>query len=221
MKPRAIVLVILAGLCLSLWVGVGCSQPPAPVAQEIQLPQPKLTGSMSVEGALAKRRSVRQFADRDLTLEQFGQLAWAAQGITEPKRGLRTAPSAMAAYPLTVYLVRRDGTFRYLPQGHKLVQVASGDLRATLAGQPAVQTAPLDIVITGNIAKLQGRSGPRAERFLALEAGHVAQNVALQATALGLGALTVGGYDDQQVSQALHLPAGETPLYILPVGYSK
>jgi len=225
MKTRTLLLSVLSLTLLGTVVGVGCAQvateqPEAAQAAEVSLPAPSLTGKVSVEETLAKRRSVRSFTAQDLTLQQIGQLAWAAQGITG-SGGRRTAPSAMALYPLQLYLAQRDGVFRYLPEGHKLVKVSGRDVRAALSTQASVQGAPLDFVIVGDFAKARARFGERAERFVSLEAGHVAQNIHLQAVALGLGSVPVGGYKDEDVTQALGLAAQETPLYIIPVGHPK
>jgi len=217
MKTRALLLALLLG------VGLGCGQnaPSEEAGQqgEIALPAPVTAGQVSVEEAIAKRRSVRQFAPQDLTLAQVGQLAWAAQGITEPNRGLRAAPSAGATYPIELYLAKRDGLFRYLPQGHKLVKLSAEDRRADLCGQPSVQQAPLSVVIAAAYERTRARYGDRAERYVVLEAGHVAQNLHLQAVALGLGSVPVGAFDDQTVAKVVDLPADQTPLYIIPIGH--
>jgi SagB-type dehydrogenase family enzyme len=179
---------------------------------------------MSVEEAMARRRSIRQFARRELTLEQVGQLAWAAQGITEPARGLRTAPSAGATYPMEIYLVKRDGVFHYLPKGHKLERVSAEDKRAALAqaalGQSSVQEAAVDVVIAAVYERTRQRYGDRAERYVHIEAGHIGQNLHLQAVALGLGSVSVGAFDDAAVSKTLGLPSEQAPLYIIPIGYA-
>jgi SagB-type dehydrogenase family enzyme len=178
---------------------------------------------MSVEEALTRRRSVRSFAAKDLTMKQVSQLAWAAQGITDPARGFRTAPSAGALYPLEVYLVKRDGLFRYIPEGHKLLRRSEEDLRGSLSeaafGQSSVREAALDIVIIAIYERTRVKYGAKAERYVHIEAGHVGQNIHLQAIALGLGSVSVGGFDDRAVARVLSLPSDESPLYIIPVGY--
>jgi len=227
MRARLLLLLVLlaAGLCLP--GTLGCEQA-APsrgggAAAEVSLPPPRTTGQMSLEEALAKRRSVRQFRARDLSIEQIGQLAWAAQGVTRPETGFRTAPSAGALYPLELYVLTREGGFHYVPKGHKLVQIFRGDKRAELMraafGQGFVAAAPLDIVITGIYTRTRAKYGARAERYVHLEAGHAAQNIHLQAVALGLGSVPVGAFEDTAVAQALSLSSDETPLYIIPVGY--
>jgi hypothetical protein len=88
--------------------------------RKLQLPEPKLTGSVSLEQAMAVRRSVRQFTSQELNLEQVGQLAWAGQGITQKERGYRTAPSAGALYPIRLYFIIKGGMYVYEPNDHSL-----------------------------------------------------------------------------------------------------
>jgi SagB-type dehydrogenase family enzyme len=224
MRLRTLLFLTVPLVSLAIAAAVGYTQLAAAAEMsqgpEITLPAPSLTGGMSLEEALAKRRSVRSFTEGKLTLDQIGQLAWAAQGITD-EHGHRTAPSAMAVYPLTVYAVVGEGAFRYVPQGHKLARISERDVRALLSTQGSVRTAPLDIVIAADFALARARFGERAERFVSIEAGHIAQNVLLQAVALGLGAVPVGGYQEDGVREALGLRAEETPLYVIPVGHPK
>jgi SagB-type dehydrogenase family enzyme len=178
---------------------------------------------MPLSEAIAKRRSVRSYTDEALTLQEISQLAWAGQGITEPERGLRAAPSAGATYPIELYLFTPEGVFRYVPQGHRLLQLSDQDGRSDLSkaalGQQCVAAAPLSFVVTAVVARTSEKYGERAERYVQLEAGHVAENIALQAVALGLGSVPVGAFRDAAITDLLALPAGETPLYVLPVGH--
>jgi len=188
---------------------------------EIPLPPARTQGEVSLEQTLAARRSVRSYTARPLTQEEISQLLWAAQGITDP-RGYRTAPSAGALYPLEVYLVLPGGSYHYLPQGHCLEPLGSEDVREGLwaAGlrQGPLLEAPAVFVIAGVIARTKGKYGERAERYVCLEAGHAAQNLLLQATALGLGAVPIGAFEDGAVREVLDLPSSHTPLYLIPVG---
>ncbi len=186
----------------------------------IQLPAPRLNSGTSLEQALAHRQSVRQFATRPLTLTQIGQLLWAAQGVTRDGRG-RTAPSAGALYPLEVYVAVPGRVLHYLPAGHRAEVWSDTDLRARLgsaAGQASVTDAPVVFVVTAVPARTAVKYGGRAGRYVDLEAGHAAENLLLQAVALGLGAVPVGAFDDRGVARALRLPTGESPRYLIPVG---
>ncbi|MGZ4148494.1 MAG: SagB/ThcOx family dehydrogenase [Actinomycetota bacterium] len=192
-------------------------------AETIVLPSPRSTGPMSLEEALRGRRSVRSFTAEGLTFADRSQLLWAAQGQTASWGG-RTAPSAGGLYPLELYLATADGLWRYVADGHKVQVRTPEDVRAGLAeasgGQASVATAPAVFVVTAVLARTAAKYGDRAERYVLLEAGHAAQNLLLQAGALGLGAVPVGAFDDGEVAAVLGLPSGEEPLYLIPVGHS-
>ncbi|MHC4573297.1 MAG: SagB/ThcOx family dehydrogenase [Planctomycetota bacterium] len=147
---------------------------------KLTLPGPDKSGSIPLEQAVAARRSRREFLPQPLTLEQIGQLAWAAQGQAH-RRGYRTAPSAGATYPLELFLVTGDGFFHYLPADHSLEKLTGQDVRAPLAsaawGQQFVQGAPLTLVFAAQFSRTTGRYGKRGIRYVYMEAGHAAQNV--------------------------------------------
>lgn len=189
------------------------------------LPTPDRVGSVSLEQLLGSRRSVRSFGPAPLTSAQIGQLAWAATGWNDDKGQHRTAPSAGALFPMELYVVTSAGISHYLPSQHALEPHMQGDKRAQLSdaslGQQVVRDAPCVIVLTGVVAKTSKKYGDRARRFIAMEAGHMAQNILLQATALKLGAVPVGGIDDAAVGKVLGLPDGEEVLYLIPVGTLK
>ena len=186
----------------------------------VDLPAPNRTGGMTLTEALAMRRSVRAFAETKLTQQELSQLLWAAQGITDDK-GHRTAPSARSQYFLHLYLATADGFCEYLPAGHKLQRLSTKDLRAGLSSQTAVATAPAVFVITGDYDRAIQGGRETGLRWVNLEAGHAAQNLLLQATALHLAAVPVGGIQPEQVAQATSLPASSTPIYLIPVGHAK
>lgn len=196
-------------------------------APGVSLPAPPAAGAMSLEEALAHRCSVREFASGALTLAEVSRLAWAAQGATKPEG--RTAPSAGATYPLEVYLAVGEveglaaGVYHYRPGLHRLETVADGDIRRPLAAaaldQQWVRRAAMVVVIAAAFERTTTRYGKRGERYVHMEAGHAAQNLLLEAAAMGLGATPVGAFSDAEVSRLLHLSGGETPLYLIPVGH--
>ena len=190
-------------------------------AKRLALPGPSRTGDMSLERALANRRSVRDFRDEKLSPKMIGQLLWAGQGISDP-RGFRTAPSAGAIYPLELYLVSPEGVYHYMPEKHVLVKVKGSDRRRKLAdaalGQRWVEEAAIDIVIAAVYERTETRYGGRAYRDVHMEAGHAAENILLQAVSLGLGAVPVGAFDGERVADVLSLPEQHRPLYIIPAG---
>ena len=189
----------------------------------IQLPQPQLAGRLSFEEVLSRRRSVREFSKRPLDFTQLGQLAWAGQGITEKQKGLRTAPSAGATYPITLYFATQDGLFVYRPQDHTLEQLQGSDIREKLSAaaskQPAIVNAGCDIIVAGSVQKLRSKFGNKSRTYTLLEVGHVAQNIQLQAVGLELASVTIGGFDVRSVAKICKLPKDLEPFYVIPVGY--
>jgi SagB-type dehydrogenase family enzyme len=185
---------------------------------------------LTVAEAIQQRRTIRRFAQKPLSQEQVGQLLWAAYGITDA-RGLRSAPSAGALYPLDVYLVVgerqvRDlaaGVYHYRPESHALAARGRGDRRPAVARsclhQQWLAEAPILLIITGEYRRCQVKYGQRGVRYTLLEAGHVGQNIFLQAESLGLGAGIVGAFEDDGLAQALGLPPAHEPLVVMPVGY--
>lgn len=191
----------------------------------VQLPQPRLKGAVSVEEAIQERRSVRSYSRKDISLEDVSQLLWACQGITDKRRGLRSSPSAGALYPLEVYVAKSDGLFRYLSESHSLEVILDKDVRKELADaahdQNYAADAAIDIIIAAVYGRITSKYGDRGIRYTDIEAGHAAQNVFLQASALGLCSVPIGAFNDPAVSKILKLPNDVTPLYILPVGHKK
>jgi SagB-type dehydrogenase family enzyme len=228
-RRLAILLVLFLTACTSLPADRPDETPDAPasagtsVGQAIALPTPVASGALSLEEALARRRSVRDFEATPLTLGELGQLLWAAQGITG-QEGYRSAPSAGALYPLELYAATAEAVYHYEPGGHRLSIHLRGDRRRELSAaalsQASVREAPAVLVIAAVYERTEGKYGAeRAPRYVHLEAGHAAQNILLQAVALDLGAVPVGAFEDDRVQQALGLPADHQPLYLIPAGH--
>ncbi|BBA37483.1 nitroreductase [Methylocaldum marinum] len=196
-------------------------------AEIIVLPPPRIAGPMSLEETLNRRHSVREFLDKPISLGDVSQLLWAAQGISHEER-LRTAPSAGALYPLALYLVGGDivslpsGVYRYLPHRHRLKVLRRGDFRADLAAaamhQDWMKDSAAILVFAGVEERPTAKYGIRGRDYVHMEAGHAAQNVLLQAVALGLGGTPVGAFNDEWSANVLDLPEKEKPLYLVPIG---
>ncbi|UCE85090.1 MAG: SagB/ThcOx family dehydrogenase [Deltaproteobacteria bacterium] len=225
MHRDALATVVLAAVfCFG---GSGAVMAEADADAGVALPPPIRSGGTSVEDALARRRSVRAYADAPLRLAAVSQLVWAAQGITDPD-GLRTAPSAGALYPLEVYLVAgsvtglRSGVYRYDPRRHRLLLHAAGDPRKALSDaaleQEWVAEAPVVLVLAAVYERSAHKYGERAPRYVHIEVGHAAQNVYLQAVALELGTVMVGAFHDRALKEVLRLPSEVEPLGVMPVG---
>lgn len=199
-------------------------------AEPVRLPEPRFDSATSIEQALLQRRSIRNYAAKSLTLAEVSQLLWAAQGITESGEGLRTAPSAGALYPLEVYVAAGNvqdlapGLYHYRPGAHELQKVADGDVRQALSsaalGQDCVEEGAAVLAISAVYERTARKYGDRGSRYVHMEAGHAAQNIYLQATALNLGTVVVGAFRDEALKRMMNLPAEEEPLYLIPVGHS-
>ena len=222
--------IVLITFCCSCGKPANIQTPSAGQEMTIKLPEPRYQSGVSIEQSLLQRRSIRSYSNEPLTLHEVAQLLWAAQGITGSGY-FRTAPSAGALYPLEVYVVcgnvqgLTSGIYRYKPDEHELVRIVDGDGRAALAeaalGQSWIKDGAIVFVFTAVYKRTTGKYGERGIRYVHIEAGHAAQNLCLQATALDLGAVTVGAFYDEEVAKLLNLPDGEQPLYIIPVGRKK
>ena len=196
-------------------------------SKTIPLPQPRYTGAVSVEQSLQQRRSVRSYKDEPLDMAEISQILWSAQGITS-RRGFRTAPSAGALYPLEIYLIAGNvkelpfGIYKYRPRDHVLLEIVSGDRRSQLSRaalrQGSIRKAPAVILFCAVYERTTGKYGQRGIRYVHMEVGHAAQNVCLQAIALGLQTAVIGAFRDAEVKAIANLPADEQPLYFVPVG---
>jgi len=194
-------------------------------ADTIALPAPAREDRMSLEEAIARRHSVREFTKAVLNERELSQLLWATQGMTRPE-GYRTAPSAGALYPLEVYVATPSGFYHYEPRPHQLKRLSDRDLRpavyrAGLQQEPLLE-APAVFVIAAVYERTAQKYGQaRAPRYVHMEAGHAAQNLLLQAVALGLGGVPIGAFHDDEVRSALSLPIDHRPIYLIPVGHSR
>ena len=230
--------------------GIAQHRPRGSTLKIIQLPEAKVTGSLSVEEALAKqptllyspgRRGGIKFSGQALRPAQIGQLAWAGfatmerppqppapafrqegAGAATPSRS-RTAPQDSEAYPIQLYLATQDGVYLYNPSTHSLQQTlnldARGGLAAATINPEAVASAGCCLVLTSSLRDIGIRSSGKARQLILLQAGHIAQNIQLQAVSLALGSAAIGDFDPRNVRGACNLPRNTEPLYIVAVGY--
>ncbi|MFC1854803.1 SagB/ThcOx family dehydrogenase [Candidatus Dependentiae bacterium] len=232
-KPTWTGLLLIAIFALSQKTNIAQKIRPRPYEKSkvrnvmIELPNPAKTGSLNIEQAISKRRSVRSYRNLPLKLEQISQLLWAAQGITSDG-GYRSTPSAGALYPLELYVVATNvdgletGIYKFDAKENALRQVKSGNFRDELMsagmGQDAIESAPATVVFAGVHTRTQQKYGPKASRYVHMEVGHASQNIYLQATALNLGTVAIGAFSGEAVKRVIGMPPDEKPLYLMPVG---
>lgn len=219
------------GVVIALVVAVGCAghapsrlrETSARFTTPVALPAPDTRGTMRLDEAIGRRRSSRDFSREPLPLALIGQLLWAGQGVTSPD-GKRTAPSAGGLYPIELYVVTAHQVMHYLPAGHRVEVRTDVDHRRELGeaalGQSIVANAAAVIVVAAVPARTRAKYGARGDRFVALEAGHVTQNILLEATEYSLAAVPVGGVDPARVRRILALAPENDVEYLVPVGFA-
>lgn len=207
------------------------------IHKNIPLPVAAMPNSMSLEQAIGSRRSCREFLESPVKIDDLSLLLWSAQGITGSD-GQKSAPSAGAQYPMEIYLAVANvsglvtGTYQYSSHHHSLFQIDEKDSRTTLCEaaldqQPWVSDAAIVIVLTADLLSMQNHfreqppRGLRGERYVYLESGAIAQNLQLQATSINLGAVIVGGFDDEAVASELNLPNSIKPTALICIGTRK
>jgi SagB-type dehydrogenase family enzyme len=168
---------------------------------------------------LSRRRSAREFASVAIQWEEVAAILWAASGAVSGdayRKHARTAPSAGACYPIDLYFYlpvarggRSSGPYRYHPEPHAVSLLPTGlplpTLRAAVAYPDLVERCGLLIFLAAVFSRTTVKYGARGYRFALIEAGHIGQNIYLAATALGLGAVAIGGWDDTTVDRSLGL----------------
>ena len=202
-----------------------------PDSERVALPAFKPDRLMSLDEILKRRQSVREFRAQPLSLGQLGYLLWASTGLGRTEGGyeFRTAPSAGALYPIETYVVAHDvrklesGLYHYAIQEHELEQLQLGDLRRPIAlaalGQGMAATAPVVFIWTAMVERSKWKYRQRAYRYIYLDAGHIAENLALAAVGLGLGTCQIGALFDDEVNRILGLDGcEETVVYMSVVG---
>lgn len=194
----------------------------------IQLMSPVFSSNTSIEEALLHRRSIRNYRDEPLKLQEISQILWAAQGITDKTYGFRTAPSAGALYPVEIYLVSGNvedvpaGIYKYKPHDHAIKKLIGGDKRNDISNaalrQNAITNSSAIIIISAAYERTAVKYGDRTERYVHIEVGHVGQNIYLQSFSLGIGSVMIGAFKDSALKKVLQIPDKEHPLAIMPLG---
>ncbi|MBW1768453.1 MAG: SagB/ThcOx family dehydrogenase [Deltaproteobacteria bacterium] len=197
----------------------------------MKLPRIQTDGNISLEKCIKNRRSIRTFISRPLNLEHISQLLWAGQGITGDRGFKRATPSGGALYPMEIYTViggngvqdLEAGIYHYEPGTHTISLNSGGDPRDRVAraalSQMWMADAPINMVITAEYRRICIKYGERGMRYAMIEAGHIGQNIFLQAEALGLSAGIVGAFQDNILIKSMGIPKDHEPLLVMPVGY--
>ena len=185
-------------------------------AKVVKLPK-AADGAMTVEQAIDKRRSVRAYTKEAMTMAELSRLLHAAQGITSSSSGhdLRAAPSGGALYPFEIYPVVNNvegldnGIYHYKVKDHALELVKAGDFSSAIEkaglGQSMLGDADVTFVMSAVFDRSRCKYGERGVRYIYMEAGHISQNIWLQAVALGMGSAVAGAFFDDKANKLLGL----------------
>ena len=195
---------------------------PIPADSVITLLKPDKSLDVSLMQALSDRKSQREFADKPLSLEDLSSLLWAANGINR-EDGRRTAPSAINAQDIDIYVCLANGAYLYNAKQNQLVRVCTNDLRQAVAGrQPVV--APAFLVLVADLSRYPERvlsQRQLVESFACMDAGYVSQNICLYCSAAKLATVPRASMDKEALTKALNLTDNQFPVLNNPVGYMK
>lgn len=200
-----------------------------PEAQKIELPSFEPSQAMSLDHTLKQRKSIRDFRAQPISKEQLSYLLWASTGIQRVEGGyeFRTAPSAGALYPIETYVVINNvrglevGVYHYSIQAHQLEQLEQGDFRQRITAaalrQGMCATAPVVFIWTAIFERCKWKYSQRAYRYIYLDAGHIAENLALATVSLNLGSCEIGALYDDQVNKILGIDGEEEGVICMAV----
>lgn len=205
-----------------------------PDAHRIPLSSPDIENGPGFWEILGKRRSKRAYNVQPISPKELSQMLWATQGISAKVSGsaLRTAPSAGALYPIETYLfINRvvgidPGLYHYSIETHELELLKEGDMvkavRAGALDQQVAENAAVVFIWTAVFQRSKWKYLQRAYRYVFLDAGHVAQNLALAAEALGLGSCQIGALYDDELNNLLDLDGvEESVIYMSSVAHTR
>ena len=197
--------------------------PSDPLMDTLHLPTPRLQGSLTLEAALKKRHSTRDFLPDELSIEQVSALLWAGFGVNRPGSWGRTAPTACDSQEIVVYAVLPEGAWRYDAREHRLLRVRTGDLRALTGTQDFVAVAPLNLVYVVDHEHLQLEEGLEPEEHGVLagaDIGCIVENIYLYCANANLATVVRGQIHRRQLGAALGLRPHQRVALAQSVGFA-
>jgi len=213
---------ILVFAVLFLVAGQGFSAQRGPARRSITLFPPTLTGDVNFEQLLENSHDVREFATKALSTNQISQLAWAADKVFGGGLVSKEAEFTKSS-GLNLYFVIADGVFEYDPKLNILKERTDVDVRSKISKASSddgiIADCPCSIIIAGDMKKLARQLGAKAEKFAAIQAGRVAQNIQIQASAIGLGSIAINDFDITSVRMLGRLDSSVEPISIICAGY--
>lgn len=188
--------------------------------QDIKLNAPDMERGLTIMKAFEKRASATSFSSKELSLQDLSDLLWASNGINRPESGKRTAPTAVNAQDVDIYVLLKSGAYLYDAKTHTLKGLAAGDNRKLVSErQTNFANAPAMLVLVSEISRFRGDDNARKLSWAAMDAGIVSQNISLFCAAAGLVTRPRASMDTEGLKKLLNLNANQYPLLNNPVGY--
>ena len=209
------------GILTFLTVLVFCNLPALPAEEkgDITLPKPEIKGGKPLMEALSERKTTREFAGKELSLQQLSNLLWAAFGINRVDYGMRTAPSALNWQEVDIYVVLKGGTYVYDAKKNVLTRVLSEDIRALTGKQAVVADAPVNLVYVADLSKTRRADEKTRDLFIYADTGCISQNVYLFCASEGLNTFVRAYIDKEALARKLGLRDDQMIVLAQSVGY--
>jgi SagB-type dehydrogenase family enzyme len=189
---------------------------------DIQLPEPIKTGGMPLMEALNQRQTIREFSEKEFSLQEISNILWAAFGVNRSDAGKRTAPSARNLQEVDIYVSTKEGIYLYDAFENTLIAIKSGDFRKKMGIQNFVSDAPLVMIFVADYSKLKGKLPDNRKAFYTgTSAGYISQNVYLYAASEGLATVVLGAILHDKISKAIGLEEHQVVLLSQPIGFIK
>lgn len=191
----------------------------AQLSKNIELPKPNLERGVSLMKALSLRQSAKKFDAEKINVNDLSDLLWAANGINRPESGKRTAPSALNAQDIDIYVFNEDGAYLYDAQAHTLNLIVSDDKRSFFSRNPLDSKPSTVFLLVSDISRFKfGKEEQRLE-WAAMDAGIVSQNILLFCASEDLLCRPRAGMKKDKISELLNLSDSQYPMLNVPVSY--
>ena len=188
--------------------------------KNISLPQPKIKGGLPLMETLAKRSTIRSYDTKALSLQQLSNLLWAAFGVNRAD-GKRTAPSSNNLQETELFVLLKTGVYKWEDKENKLLHISETDVRQYSGKQDYVITAPVQVVLVGNISKMGYGTEEEKINTMYIDAGYISQNIYLYCASEGLATAVRTSFDRVTLNPMLKLKPGQQIIVIHSVGYPK
>jgi len=214
-KRAGYTICLLVIICLAAQLKVFAQEELKPV----KLAEPRLERGALLMQALKMRHSGRSYSSKPIPLEVLSDLLWAAGGINRPETGKRTAPTAMDAREIDIYVADRQGIWLFDPKENMLLPVLSGDFRAQTGIQEYVADAAINLLYVADFSRMWRMSEPEKEFYAATDTGFISQNVYLYCASEGLETVVRGWFDRAKLAKLLKLNKNQKVILTQSIGY--